>query len=57
MLKITSFCLVTLHNGVLAYYDSTKPIVNMVDYGKEYRTLNCWECMEAKGVMCSYANG
>ena len=54
MFKSLKLAIPLLLSEVEAYYDSTKPIVLMNDYGKEYRTLNCWECMGAQGSMCSY---
>lgn len=34
-----------------AQYDSS-PLVPMSEYDKNYRTLNGWECFEAKGKFC-----
>ena len=28
----------------------------MSDYSKDYRTLSCWECFQAKGKMCHDKN-
>jgi len=38
---------------ISAIYDNSK-IVDMKDYKKNYRTLDCWECFEAKGKMCHH---
>ena len=35
-----------------AAYDYA-PIVPMDDYKQDSRTLDCWECFEAEGKMCS----
>lgn len=35
----------------LGYYDSSA-IVPMSEYAYNYRTLDCWECFQAKGKMC-----
>lgn len=40
-------------NNGLGFYDNTA-IVDMADYEFNYRTLNCWECYQAKGKMCHY---
>ena len=45
-----------LMHGSRAAYDQTKPIVDMEDYSKNYRTLDCWECFEASGKMCHDKN-
>ena len=50
MLKVLCGFVISVH-GI---YDNTKPIVMMNDYSQDYRTLNCWECLAAEGVMCSY---
>ena len=35
--------------------DLTRPLVPMSEYRfHNYRTLNCWECFEAKGKMCHH---
>ncbi len=47
MFKTLKIALAMTLGDVSAYYDSTKPIVLMKDYSKEYRTLDCWECMSA----------
>ena len=39
----------------LGYYDSSK-LVPMSEYQYNYRTLDCWECFEAKGKMCHDKN-
>jgi hypothetical protein len=45
----------TVSSGVKAAYDYSE-IVPMSSYDKDYRTLSCWECFEAKGVMCHNKN-
>ena len=37
--------------SVQARYDKG-PLVDMKDYTENYRTLDCWECFEARGKMC-----
>jgi len=41
----------TLLGQVQAQYDYA-PLVPMEEYAKDYRTLDCWECFEARGKMC-----
>ena len=36
---------------VRARYDKG-PLVDMKDYKDNFRTLDCWECFEARGKMC-----
>ena len=40
-----------LNDFVQGQYDYS-PLVPMDEYEKDYRTLNCWECFQARGKMC-----
>ena len=46
-------CLLLLPYLALGNNDPARPLVPMSEYsGGEYRTLNCWECFEARGRIC-----
>jgi hypothetical protein len=49
--KKLSIGVVALVYGVRAAYDYSD-LVPMSQYSKDYRTLSCWECMDAEGKMC-----
>lgn len=49
MFKFLSFAIVK------AAYDYT-PLVPMEDYSSNLRTLDCWECFESRGKVCSSRN-
>ena len=53
LMKSLSF--IALLSTTNAQYDAT-PLVPMSDYAKNYRTLNGWECFEAKGKFCHDKN-
>ena len=38
--------------SVKSVYDSSTPMMPMSDYTSDFRVFSCWECFEAKGVMC-----
>ena len=42
---------------VQGYYDKITPLVPMRDYGKNFRTLACYECFLAEGKMCRSKDG
>ena len=42
-------CLLILEVGCQYDYSALVP---MSEYSKNYRTLNCWECFDARGKMC-----
>ena len=50
-LVVVIFEIVSKMGSVHARYDKG-PLVDMKDYDKNYRTLDCWECFEARGKMC-----
>jgi len=57
--KIFTFLLACVLDTTLvsASYDSTKPIVKMAKYDKNWRTLSVPECFTAQGKMCILKDG
>ena len=55
LIRVNRIFLVLLPVLVMAQYDYSE-LVDMADYSKNYRTLDCWECFQAKGKMCHPRN-
>lgn len=54
-MEVKFFVLLLVPSLVLGQYDFSE-LVDMADYSKNYRTLDCWECFQAKGKMCHPRN-
>lgn len=57
MLRLITLAALFSSSKAAPGYDSTTPIVLMNDYSKEYRPLDCNECIAAEGKMCGNSDG
>lgn len=48
------YLLILLVGFSQAQVDYETPIVDMTEYKNYYRVLDCWQCFEAKGIMCTH---